>query len=286
VSDLERDRDAYRARLVGAGLGAHADALLALARPAVRLVPDPDAAVVERGSRLGGTPDLDPGTPWPERDGRPLAFVAQVDLATVAPHDVDGVLPRDGLLSFFYDVVDLPWGFDPADRGGSVVLHTPASATTQPRPAPEALRDADAVFGEVALDARAELSAPPYDVVDTDDLGLTADEQEALADLEADDLEQTTHRLLGHPVPIQGDMRLECQLVAHGLYCGDASGYDDPRAETLAAGAEGWRLLLQVDSEEAIDMMWGDSGRLYFWIPQDGLAAHDWSTHWLVLQCY
>ena len=39
-------------------------------------------------------------------------------------------------------------------------------------------------------------------------------------------------------------------------------GYSDPRAASLKSGAARWRLLFQVDSEDASGMMWGDVGRL------------------------
>jgi uncharacterized protein YwqG len=80
-------------------------------------------------------------------------------------------------------------------------------------------------------------------------------------------------------------MQLECQLVTHGLYCGDATGYRDPRAETLRPGAADWRLLLQIDSDEHAGMMWGDVGRIYYWMREEDLAAAAWDTAWLILQC-
>ncbi|MCR8632194.1 YwqG family protein [Paenibacillus radicis (ex Xue et al. 2023)] len=36
--------------------------------------------------------------------------------------------------------------------------------------------------------------------------------------------------------------------------------------EELEKGVSDWKLLLQIDSEEEIGMMWGDAGRIYFWI--------------------
>lgn len=56
------------------------------------------------------------------------------------------------------------------------------------------------------------------------------------------------HRLLGRPHPVQGDTQVECQVATNGLYCGDATGYEDPRAESLRDEAAEWRLLLQVVS--------------------------------------
>lgn len=115
-------------------------------------------------------------------------------------------------------------------------------------------------------------------------LGMSRQELFAYAEL-FDSGGPTVHRLLGHPDPVQGDMQLECQLVTNGLYCGNATGYQDPRAETLRAGASEWRLLLQIDSEDQASMMWGDVGRIYYWIRQPDLLSRDWDRSWLILQC-
>jgi uncharacterized protein YwqG len=53
-------------------------------------------------SRLGGDPDLPPTLAWPQIQGEPLVFVAQLDLAELARYEAATELPRAGLLSFFY----------------------------------------------------------------------------------------------------------------------------------------------------------------------------------------
>lgn len=93
------------------------------------------------------------------------------------------------------------------------------------------------------------------------------------------------HKLLGHPDQIQGDMQLECQLVSNGLYCGDSTGYQDPKRKILEKSVKDWRLLFQVDSDESCGMMWGDVGRLYFWIKKDDLKNKDFEKAWMILQC-
>jgi uncharacterized protein YwqG len=76
--------------------------------------------------------------------------------------------------------------------------------------------------------------------------------------------DKPAHHLFGYPSPAQGnDMDLECQLVSHGLYCGDTSGYQDSRAKELEAGRHDWILLLQLDTDDDAGMMWGDCGMLY-----------------------
>jgi uncharacterized protein YwqG len=38
-------------------------------------------------------------------------------------------------------------------------------------------------------------------------------------------------------------------------------------------------------AEEAAGMMWGDAGRIYFWIRREDLLARDFDRSWLILQC-
>jgi uncharacterized protein YwqG len=94
------------------------------------------------------------------------------------------------------------------------------------------------------------------------------------------DEDEPIHRLLGHPDQIQGDMQLECQMVAHALK------YGDPRIALVAPTATEWRLLLQVDSDKIAGMCWGDAGRLYYWIRRDALQSGRWEEAHLILQCY
>jgi uncharacterized protein YwqG len=49
-------------------------------------------------SKLGGPPDLPPGTRWPTSPGSPLLFVSQVCVADTAPYDEEGDLSHSGLL--------------------------------------------------------------------------------------------------------------------------------------------------------------------------------------------
>jgi hypothetical protein len=90
----------------------------------------------------------------------------------------------------------------------------------------------------------------------------------------------------GYPDPVQGpDMDLECQLVSNGLYCGDSSGYQDPRAEELKKGAADWKLLVQMDSDDDLGVTWGDVGMLYFWIRHEDARQKNFDSTWVVLQC-
>jgi uncharacterized protein YwqG len=54
----------------------------------------------------------------------------------------------------------------------------------------------------------------------------------------------------------------------------------------LEKGAQDWILLLQVDSDDDAQMMWGDAGMLYFWIRRQDLAQAAFGKAWCILQCH
>ena len=63
-------------------------------------------------SKLFGNPDVYEGFEWPtiEVDGEKydLSFIGQINLAEASKHDKDGLLPKSGMLYFFYDLDEMP----------------------------------------------------------------------------------------------------------------------------------------------------------------------------------
>jgi uncharacterized protein YwqG len=239
-------------------------------------------------TRLGGRPNLPAGIAWPEWNGQPLSLVAQLDLASIPPL-TSCALPREGALFFFYEGGQQTWGFSPDDRGSAQVIFSPDPLDRHPlRDYPEGLSD-DFRFRGVHLSAgEPQPSLPDYSdpALDTSDLRL--EEREAYFNFITEWLGQTRgmqHRVGGYPEPIQDDPKLEAQLVTNGIDCGSPAGYEEGKRRGLWPGAIEWELLLQVDSEEQADMMWGDAGRLYYLIRKSDLEASQFDRAWMVLQC-
>lgn len=262
------------------GTGRDVSALTAgLAEPAIHVVTQDTPS----RSHFGGSPELPEGMAWPARSGKMLAFLARISLSDVQlAHPVEW-LPATGALLFFYDMDQQPWGFDPDDRGSWAVLVVPESEEP-------VVPSADAGASPIALKHlgfhRID-SLPSYERNAV--VGLNLDEGESdeytnIADLPFRN--RPKHQISGFPAPVQGDcMELECQLASNGLYCGDSSGYHDPRASALEPGAAGWKLLFQFDSDDDLDVMWGDCGTLYFWVEERAARMGDFGNVWLVLQC-
>lgn len=80
------------------------------------------------------------------------------------------------------------------------------------------------------------------------------------------------HQIGGYPSPVQSDgMEAECENIARR----SGHGGGDPAD---------WRLLLQLDTDEDVGMMWYDVGALYFWIREQDARAGDFSKVWTILQ--
>lgn len=273
------------------GLARVRDAILAASLPSIRMRAKRvnEMEMAEGASKIGGLPDLPPGTEWPVYRSRPLSFLAQINLAEVQSFPAARQLPAHGLLSFFYDAVEQPWGFDPADEGRWRVLYFPnASQSLERTEWPEELDD-EGRFDACAVSFEEDDGTmPPLDSRLFAGLEFSDDERHKYVGL-LSALEGTQwypiHRLLGHPETIQNDMQTECALVTNGVYLGGIVSYDDPKIQLLLQGYRDWLLLFQLDSEDDARMMWGDVGRLYFWIRATDLEKQNFDACWLVLQC-
>ena len=96
-------------------------------------------------------------------------------------------------------------------------------------------------------------------------------------------------QLLGWPDIIQNNMTLECELVSRGHYLGGSweSVPQEERDALRAPSVQDWRLLFQLDTVASGDfeLMFGDCGRIYFYIRREDLLARRFDRAWLVLQC-
>ena len=256
-------------------------------------------------SKFGGKPHLPADFVWPwykgERLGcqnrrlvkipvnRPLSFLLQINLAETAPLDKDGLLPRGGLLSFFYELDSQPWGYDPKHRGAARVFWFPAERKLVETDFPCEM-EGDFRLPELSLHLEAAPSLPDWDDLETlapETAGQLEDGYRDLRKTYGCSPQYASH-LLGYPDLIQNPMAAECEQVTRGYNCGSGPVPLSPeeRAE-IAAASRDWLLLFQmgtVDDREDFELMFGDCGCIYFWIKRQDLAAKDFSKIWLILQ--
>lgn len=276
--DLERgELGAIAARLRAANIP-DAEHLATFARRAWRLRATrvAPAAIADGQSRFGGTPDTPPDFVWPTRDGRPLAFLAQIDLTQVRAPE----LPAAGWLLFFYDAEEQPWGLEPQDATGSKVIYVEPTRALSLRLPPQGHTSfaacALAIEPTIDLPEHPEnMLAPPEPWDDAQ--GAYVAVSCAIAN-DAAGPDRVYHHLLGYPQTMQVEMRGQCERVSRGI------GHDDEPDERVAGGATSWRLLLQLDTDDEPGWMWGGCGKVYVWIRDTDLAARAFDKTWLVLQ--
>jgi uncharacterized protein YwqG len=254
-------------------------------------------------SKIGGRPDLPSSIQWimetnavvtdsiltedkrfinvEETNVKPLSFIAQINLTEVSQFDSENLLPKSGILYFFYSADQQAWGTEYKDKNKFKVLFYEGQLSELKRMAfPPDLCESSR-YKACKVNAKPEISLPPYGHEVYND--FTEEENEIF--WEHVDETDEINKMLGYPDIIQNEMELECELVTNERYPGDSLYNNDHTEEELELKAKNWQLLLQIDSNEQNEMMWGDCGRLYFWIKRNELKSKLFDNAWFILQC-
>lgn len=235
----------------------------------------------EHAGVLGGEPALPEGVDWPVWEGNgPLSFVASLDCALLSTAGTGLNLPENGSLLFFYfdgQAGDMAYPDDPGTFPGSRTLYLPAgSSSVLPRPTPSPLKP----YRQVPL--RADPAVGPLmnghelrDLLDLDP--YTKDNDPAYVDEFTDAMwamwgSTRQHLVGGMPDNVQGEVEYEVADFPPEWDLDDFTP-DNPHLDDILAEAGRWQLLLQVNSDDDADMMWGDMGALYWLITSEDLAA-------------
>lgn len=285
------NKEELKTKLNKAGLARIGNQLLSLAKMSIRFTSSKssDKEISIGSSKIGGYPDLPSGFSYPKWKNVPLAFLAQINLAEVSGFSASSDLPSSGFLSFFYNAAQDTWGFDPKDKGSWQVYYFADMNVIQRIEFPNDLPD-EGRYLPCSLSFFEELTLPPWESIAVENLSLTREEMDVYVGLPDNILPSGSgliNRILGYPEQIQGDMQIECQMVSNGIYYGDGKAHEHPRYKELMPGATDWALLLQLDSEEEnAQIIWGDVGRVYFWIHKKSLENREFDKVWFQLQCF
>jgi uncharacterized protein YwqG/predicted DNA-binding WGR domain protein len=268
-------------------------------QPAVRFASRKaqDSELSIGSTKLGGDPDLPAGEPWPTWSGpaggsavKPMRFFAQVDLSDVAgAAPIDVGLPKSGILSFFADFGEHGGilGLYKDEQDGCRVLFTPPGTQLERRRSPVSALTPGALL---AIGVWTWPSDPPPSVE------LPDDEFDALDQLDQD-YERTLedrlpsgwslggrHQVGGHARHIQHPVEEEVVQAVGG--CWNRSGrFDLERWEEIKDQVADWRLVLQLDSDDGLGLMWGDAGTIYWAVRRIDIAKGAWSAAMFNFQC-
>jgi hypothetical protein len=283
LSRTPYDESAILDRLIEIhGLKTRRRGIRKLARQAILLHPvkSTESKIRRGGSKICGRPDLPKSVAWPAfEDGRPLAFLAQIDLTEVGKlgNPVCG-LPSGGLLSVFSawgwmepgdgDPHPPAWNSEggPEQRGWTVVLHTPPRAKLERRTTPRGVNS----FRADRVEPRQTLSLPKHrDEPVLAGAGWDEDEYRRFDDLQGDFLNvqaryapggmwRSQHLLGGFPAFQQ---EFDHEVIERGL-----------------------NMFLQLGSGGHSGMSWGDGGELMFFADPKALAKGRFERVWATYQ--
>lgn len=177
----------------------------------------------------------------------------------------------------------MPWGFDPKDASGKIVFSYEGTVESLKR-RKMPLGQEGKIFNSARLRFDCCMDTPDLQSSLCENLVLPEEERKYYRKMTDEKGDFRLNKMLGHSNNIQGGMELECELVSHGISCGGPEGYKEGHAKGLGKNVERWNLLMQIDSNEEIGMMWGDCGRLYLWITDEDLAKRRFEKTWVILQ--
>lgn len=213
-------------------------------------------------SKFGGLPDMPEDWAFPKYKNRSLSFLGQFNLKELNPYNTENLLPSSGILYLFYDVVEQPWGFE-EDKGCFQVLYFDGDEKELKRKEyPEVTEDYFPIpaFQITYADI---LTLPEY----PEGIEFSEDDQDNYFVMRQELIQpnsDSAHYMLGYPFNIQNDVFDEFDLKPE---------------EAI--------LLLQIDSdEEDLNLLWGDSGILYFCIDKTSLTNLQFDKVLFTLQCY
>lgn len=271
-----------RDRLNNTCLSKYSDQIISLSKPAIKLISrEATEKDIKVGtSTLGGYPDLPKAFEWPVFSGDFLNFIAQINLAEISAFDINNLLPDSGMLYFFYDLKEFRWGFDPDDKGSWRIIYCNDTSTLMRF---QHIPNSDFILDHCSVTFSTEFTLPDLENEDLKSLNFNEEEHDFYCNL-IEHSKDPHHRLFGYPLPIQTSekqMKLDCELSSSNIYVGDLKAYSDPRIPEFTQKSSDWQLLLQLDSDQNPNFMWGDCGLIYFWMKQSDLEQQNFHNAWL-----
>lgn len=248
-------------------------------------------------SKFGGKPDLPKRFEWFYYKGegfdgvikdRPLSFLAQINCREVKSYDKESLLPDKGMFYFFYELETMTWGFDPSDKGSARVYYFAGDISELVTlDFPEDL-EKDFRLPEIHISYSSKKDLPSFEEFNDFDKYENwddFDEKRVEAGYEHDD---EISKLLGYADIIQNSMQLQCEQVDNGIYCGNQVRVSHSELKLMKERSKEWELLFQLDtvSTQDFELMFGDCGRIYFYIKKCDLRDEIFDNIWLILQCY
>ena len=264
-------KEMLRERFAEAGLEPFWPQIECVVRPAIEVNSSPcsDDNLAIGASKRGGAPDLSVDFVWPERSGEACDFFCQINLSETAPFDVEGLLPKAGLLSFFISrdqVGEL--------NGDPVYLFSPEIPLV--RQSNERTEELAKYTDVVQYDFDSTWSSPNYSEK-LNFLDQLADGRDLFEEISWEI--GGVDCLLGHPDDYQGDPEPTCELIYRGVrrhaYDNAPEGWSSHHAEVKQLAFNNWLFLFDTSDDAGVFS-------LNYCIRRDDLARQNFSKTILI----
>ena len=256
-------------------------------------VKDNDQDIFVTSSKIGGKPSVPAGFEWPvfryheedeEEEGIPLTFLCQYNLEELSQFDKEEILPKKGMLSFFYCVTDeVFFGYEPFEENAAKVFYFEDINSLVPDDAPEKYPDYEEV-PEKAVSFKSSESLPTFEFLYDLCGGFHCDlYRDSIKDLKQDEVRRFEDcKLLGHADYVQHCVEYSCEKKHRGLYDLHISEEDE---QAVTAELDNWVQLLQIDPDAKPFKVLFVDGFIHFCIRKDDLKALRFDQMQYILDC-
>ena len=266
-------------------------------QPSIRLKTTGTSCKELGKTKLGGFPDLSKNISWAKSkfDNNYLSFLGQINLQEVKEFGEKGLLPKKGMLYFFFNL-------DSSDDGKVIFLQD-ANELEKAVP-PEEFKEEKKSFlkrlftgkskkrilKESKVEIYKEYEIPSWDslrleriqkITGTDIKPINAFKEGIYENSYEEGETDTTsyHHLLGNYKGIQNEF--------HELNFIDFEIQNFKKLTIIEIEkALKWKLLFQFDSDDNLELSWGDWGRIYFFIHEDDLKSQNFENIKISADCY
>lgn len=273
------------------------ESLLKEIQPSIRLKTTGKLCNELGKTKLGGSPDLPKTISWEtsKYDNTPLSFLGQVNIKEVKDVDELNFLPDEGILYFFFNL-------DSGDDG-NVIFSKEVKELERATP-PEEFKEQKKSFFKRLLTGKSKKRIlkeseveifKDYNFPSWDSLRLERIQKETGTNIKPIDAfkegifenqydegeTETTsnHHLIGNYDGIQNEFH-ELNFIDYEI-----KDFDNlPTAEIEKALK--WKLLFQFDSDNNLEISYGDWGRIYFFIHEDDLRNEKFDNIKISADCY
>lgn len=248
-------------------------------------------------TKLGGCPDLTKKISWASSkyDNNYLSFLGQINLKEVQSFDKQELLPKKGMLYFFFNL-------DSGDDGK--VVFTEEDSGLEKAVPPEEFKEQKKSFfqrlftgkskkrilKESEVEIYREYNTPSWDslrleriqkITKTEIKPINAFEEGIFENSYEEGETETTsnHHLLGNYKGIQNEYH-ELNFIDFEI-----SDFEKMKLSEINQALK-WKLLFQFDSDDNLEINWGDWGRIYFFIHEEDLKKKNFNNVKISADCY